>query len=697
MSHRFAIYGKGGIGKSTLAANLSYGLSLRGSSILHIGCDPKHDSTRLLTDGKVLQTFSDNPDVEPAEPMENLFCIECGGGSCGMGCAGKGIQLLISRLDGVETDYRVYDVLGDVVCGGFSVPMRNENVDGVILVTSGELLSILALNNILKGLENINGGKCVLGIVFNSRGDEDERRLIDIFSQSVGIPIIASIPRDNRFAEAEANGKTVMELFPDSDLSKVFDDIIDRMSKEELELYSPHFIDDDGMELLVHGKVPEICTRRDTGNAGMYDQYDETRNVTYRENIVSPACTSHGAIISGMRIPDVAFVLHGPRNCAYLNEMATYRLRENYRRKRTVPLPDGNIYTSAVDAHTMFKTGLDNLNDAVKQAVDDGFETVFIVPACPPEIAGEDIFKAASELSKEFGKDIRAIRPDRQFLSSKFGATDGLQETLIGMMDTTLPVKKDTVNLIGRSLFEVSTDVNLDEKKRLLKDLGLTINTMFLDRCTLDDIRRFPQGEFDIQVGIGSAMARLADQISEMLGRPRAVVLESLNSMEDYCEWIDTLCGLTGRKELADALKEKYRKEIYDGLSDARRRLKGCKVILYATSRRNLKAELSNIAMLEVDLQCIILDPGTMIAHYEKLPETDVPVYEDGSICMLKEMIKDNRPDLILTNESKISKVGVPWFRFGGWEEGVHGIIRWGEGAADAVHLPTGKGWVSRI
>ena len=452
------------------------------------------------------------------------------------------------------------------------------------------------------------------------------------------------------------------------------------------------------MEDLVHGKVPKICEGRSKDDSELYDQFDETRNVTYLENAVSPACTSHGAIISGMRITDAAFVLHGPRNCAYLNEIAQRRLREEYRRRRTIQIPKGNQYSTSLDAHTMFKSGLDNLYHTVKRAIDDGFDTVFIVPACPPEIAGEDMEAAAKKLREETGKDVVAISPDKQFLSSKFGATDGIHEALIRYMDTSLSTIKGTVNLLGRSFYEISEDDNIIEKEKLLKDLGYRIHVMLVDVCTMDDIRRFPQAEFDIQAGIATANERLADQISETLGRPRALVLENLNSMKVYEEWIDAIVMQPGCTADPDELKQKYRKEIMDGLEESRRKLEGKKVVLYSRSHKNLKSEICNIQMLGVKLQCIVYDPGAAIVHFENFPNFgDIPFYEDGSICKLKEIIKDDPPDLILTNDSKVSQLGIPWCSYVLWEEGVHGIIRWGERVADSLHLPINKGWVRRI
>jgi nitrogenase iron protein len=200
--YQLAFYGKGGIGKSTMAANISVALAGKGLRVMQIGCDPKHDSTRLLLRGNSQKTVLDYIREVPAgkrkiedvmmKGTSGILCIESGGPEPGIGCAGRGILTTFDTLkklgvDGHEVDMKIYDVLGDVVCGGFAVPLRGEYADGIILVTSGEFMSLYAANNIMKGLANFDTGRPrLIGVVLNSRGVHREEETVRRFAEAAG-------------------------------------------------------------------------------------------------------------------------------------------------------------------------------------------------------------------------------------------------------------------------------------------------------------------------------------------------------------------------------------------------------------------------------------------------------------------------------------------------------------------------------
>lgn len=230
---KIAIYGKGGIGKSTTTQNLVAGLLEMKMKVMVVGCDPKADSTRLLLGGlhqqSVLDTLrEEGEDVElddvRKEGYGGTLCVESGGPEPGVGCAGRGIITSINLLEslgayeeGEGIDYVFYDVLGDVVCGGFAMPMREGKAKEIYIVCSGEMMAMYAANNICKGILKFaeSGGIRLGGIICNSRKVDNEEEMIVEFAKRLGTQMIYFVPRDRMVQKAEINRKTVIEYAPD--------------------------------------------------------------------------------------------------------------------------------------------------------------------------------------------------------------------------------------------------------------------------------------------------------------------------------------------------------------------------------------------------------------------------------------------------------------------------------------------------
>ena len=242
---KYVFFGKGGIGKSTIACNISAALAKSGKRVMQIGCDPKHDSTRMLMGGRwiptVLDTIRDKGEEISADEIvfsgyNNIRCVEAGGPEPGVGCAGRGIIAtfqLLEKLDALFGDVIVYDVLGDVVCGGFAMPMREGYAREVYLVTSGDFMALYAANNISKAIARLSARSknfCSLGgVICNSQNIEGELELVSEFAQKINSKLIGFIPRSQIVRIAEVNKKTVLEYAPDSEQAGIYRTIADRI------------------------------------------------------------------------------------------------------------------------------------------------------------------------------------------------------------------------------------------------------------------------------------------------------------------------------------------------------------------------------------------------------------------------------------------------------------------------------------
>jgi nitrogenase iron protein NifH len=246
---KIAFYGKGGIGKSTIASSLSYGLSVQGYKVMQIGCDPKADSTINLINGRTIipvmsylrehGTCSSLSEIV-VEGKNGILCVESGGPTAGLGCAGRGIIATFNVLEDLRAfeeynpDFVLFDVLGDVVCGGFTMPIRKGFAEEVIIVTSGEKMSLFAAGNIKTAIDHFSARNYarLRGLILNRRNIDDEENIVRQFAQKIGTEIIGDIPRDNRIQFYEQQNKTVIQGDPDSQLSKIILDIARRIAAD---------------------------------------------------------------------------------------------------------------------------------------------------------------------------------------------------------------------------------------------------------------------------------------------------------------------------------------------------------------------------------------------------------------------------------------------------------------------------------
>lgn len=246
---QIAIYGKGGIGKSTTTSNISAALSKLGLKVMQFGCDPKSDSTNTLRNGEyiptVLETLREKNTVKASEVLyqgfNGIYCVEAGGPAPGVGCAGRGIITAVSLFkqqrvfEELDLDVVIYDVLGDVVCGGFAVPIREGIAEHVFTVSSADFMSVYASNNLFRGITKYSnaGGALLGGVIANSINQAYAKDIIDDFARRTKTQIMQYVPRSVTVTQSELQGKTTIEAAPDSNQAGIYMELAKRIAEHE--------------------------------------------------------------------------------------------------------------------------------------------------------------------------------------------------------------------------------------------------------------------------------------------------------------------------------------------------------------------------------------------------------------------------------------------------------------------------------
>lgn len=271
---KIVIYGKGGIGKSTIAANLSATWARRGKKVLHVGCDPKHDSSVALTGTRRMSTVIERLFGTPGEDIAiedilmpgryGIDCIESGGPEPGVGCGGRSITRMLEAFEDLDLfheknyDIALFDVLGDVVCGGFAAPLRSGYANKIFVVTSEEAMALYAANNICKAVRRFRPNGVALGGLIANLRDSTDASIVEDFARRVGTQVVAVIPRDPVFRIAEKKKAPLAEVAPDSPLLAVFE----QMASFILDLNpdqcpSPTPLDEAAFDAFVEETFPE--------------------------------------------------------------------------------------------------------------------------------------------------------------------------------------------------------------------------------------------------------------------------------------------------------------------------------------------------------------------------------------------------------------------------------------------------------
>ena len=714
---QIAVYGKGGIGKSTVSANISYALAEMGKKVMQIGCDPKHDSTRALLNGReqttVLSYIRDTPplnrrleDVVLNGLME-IKCVEAGGPEPGIGCAGRGILSTFDTLkrlgvDDMDIDVKVYDVLGDVVCGGFAVPLRNEYADGVYLVTSGEFMSLYAANNILKGIRNFDKGiPRVAGIILNCRGMENETDAVERFAEAVSLPIVARIPRSGLFAEAEKAKVPLLHLFPDSEEAAELRRIAESAAtilNDPSKLLESRPLSDEQMGCIAAGEHVRPNLKGIVNDGPVCRSCVRKKGTERKREKLIVSCAAAGAVYGCNTVTDSVTIIHGPRSCAHIMS-SSRNLSEIRKGRKRMSMDDPQFMrtesTDMDDTVSVFG-GAGLLEQKIRDLILEGCTRFFIVTTCVSGIIGDNAIDVVTALSNQHPElYFRVIEADGNILGDWEDGYIEAADAVADMIDKNVPVSGRFVNLIGeRYFFRINEDKD-DDAVLLLKQFGIEVNCRFMYETNMDSIVNFKKGKLSYMVNDDD----MAKGVAKVLEKKIGIGVEEdllpcgMYELKKFAERIGEAFGI---QEEAAEIVRKEETEYKEAISELRGRLEGKRVFIESSYIHSIDWLIELIQDLGMEIVFVGFAP---VREWKAEKRKDSRF--EGKVKFTRDYWPDDicadaeryRPDIIIGDSGRSGLANVHHISFVRAGVGVKCVIKFAREIADIMAAPPVEGW----
>lgn len=675
-----AVYGKGGIGKSTVSANLSAALGISGRKVLQIGCDPKHDSTRLLMGGKNIPTIleylrnTEKGRAVPGDVLKKGFmdigCVEAGGPQPGVGCAGRGIisafEFLKEHKVKEEYDVIVYDVLGDVVCGGFAVPVRREYADVIYLVTSGEYMALYAANNILRGIRNYDGNtyRRVAGIIYNERKIPEEDERVRRFARAVGLPVCVKVPRSGAFARAEKENRTLMELDQCQEEQSVFRELASQINAGP-KLYAALPLTDEELEQAVLGTgkretalaEPEFADKREersgTEPSALKVEPEGDHNAGLRCQLQRPplyGCAFNGAATASVHLTDAIIIAHSPKACAFYTWQNISSPGRKNLFNRGILMPSAlspNFACTDMGQPEVVFGGMERLRECIKAAMERKPGAVVVISSCVSGIIGDDIREVEKMSTPEI--PVIAIHTDGDIAGDYMEGIRMCMYTLAEkLIDPSVKPAGKKVNLIHETGVSNNRDANYQIVKSLLNGMGIEINCRYLGDATCEEMKRFLAAPVNILAADSADGRELKRWLGEKYGcrfLDEAVPI----GFEATKRWLMKLGGIFSCEEEAKAMIAAQEESYHEKIERLKPILAG-KRIFMTTINTNVDWLLDTADAIGMEFVQI----GVLNYLHQEVKITDHPekynINEEFDWTKIRESIYRTKPDIVLSN-----------------------------------------------
>jgi nitrogenase molybdenum-iron protein alpha/beta subunit len=619
---------------------------------------------------------------------------------------------MLERLGVKDSNYDaiIYDVLGDVVCGGFAVPIRREYADKVYVVTSGEFMSLYAANNILRGLNNYDAdAPRAGGIIFNARGGQEESGRVRRFSEAVNLPILEEIPRDKQFALSEAESMCLVERFPDSDIAKQFSRLAGFIATQE-KLYQANPLTDEDLEEIVLEKKPatRIHSGHGTLDIGNIETGDleasgdpsvpnelEQKNrhlsqMNFSKSLIAKeplhGCAFSGALSICTQLGDCISIVHGPVSCAHIAYQALTSLSRRFLLERGIVLPmqtAPSVLCTEMNEGVMIFGGAEELKNKIIEAKAAGPKAIFALTTCPSGIIGEntDFVPAMSD------QDTTVI----PILTEGNIAGDYLQGILMAyaqiakqIIKRDLPVIPNTVNIISEKSIANATGDNLGYIKDILDAMGVRINCRFICESSYEQVQGFMSAPLNLlahedYMGRSIRDFMVSEFNAEFFSRPFPI------GFSQSCIWVQELGAYFGKQALADQIIEDHKKRYFAQIEQIKPFLKGKRLMMLTFNHKP-----DWILETAIDLEMEVAFVGIMNFSQDNLFETQF----ENQISELKLAydpmdrktdIQRIQPDILLNNYSFVDvndemiNDNIPLTPDAGFFSGITMARRWSE------------------